>query len=136
MMLSGLHTVADIFCCTCGQIVGWKYVSSLYYSPHTAKEAFGLSICICSFVQFAKISLLFYITIISFRRQHMRRAKSTRRGSMFLKGETLLPVSWSTCITFFFSTVFIWIFYIHLLNQGEDSRWHWILDRLLYRLSV
>ncbi|XP_038899427.1 protein yippee-like At5g53940 [Benincasa hispida] len=25
MMLSGLHTVADIFCCTCGQIVGWKY---------------------------------------------------------------------------------------------------------------
>ncbi|KAF8411128.1 hypothetical protein HHK36_003667 [Tetracentron sinense] len=25
MMLSGLHTVADIFCCCCGQIVGWKY---------------------------------------------------------------------------------------------------------------
>lgn len=25
-MLSGLHTVADIFCCCCGQIVGWKYV--------------------------------------------------------------------------------------------------------------
>ncbi|KAI3888732.1 hypothetical protein MKX03_013900 [Papaver bracteatum] len=25
MMLSGLHTVADIFCCSCGQIVGWKY---------------------------------------------------------------------------------------------------------------
>lgn len=24
-MLSGLHTVADIFCCCCGQIVGWKY---------------------------------------------------------------------------------------------------------------
>lgn len=29
MMLSGLHTVADIFCCSCGQIVGWKYVNSL-----------------------------------------------------------------------------------------------------------
>jgi len=28
-MLSGLHTVADIFCCCCGQIVGWKYVLSL-----------------------------------------------------------------------------------------------------------
>ncbi|XP_009356776.1 protein yippee-like At5g53940 [Pyrus x bretschneideri] len=28
MMLSGLHTVADIFCCSCGQIVGWKYESA------------------------------------------------------------------------------------------------------------
>ncbi|MBA0733670.1 hypothetical protein Gogos_017656, partial [Gossypium gossypioides] len=26
VMLSGMHTVADIFCCCCGQIVGWKYV--------------------------------------------------------------------------------------------------------------
>ncbi|CAA0816002.1 Protein yippee-like [Striga hermonthica] len=25
MMASGMHTVADIFCCCCGQIVGWKY---------------------------------------------------------------------------------------------------------------
>ncbi|KAL8167295.1 hypothetical protein V2J09_008794 [Rumex salicifolius] len=25
MMLSGVHTVADINCCCCGQIVGWKY---------------------------------------------------------------------------------------------------------------
>ncbi|KAF2314357.1 hypothetical protein GH714_025659 [Hevea brasiliensis] len=24
-MLSGMHTVADIFCCCCGQIIGWKY---------------------------------------------------------------------------------------------------------------
>ncbi|KAH1218398.1 Protein yippee-like [Glycine max] len=28
MMLSGLHTVADIFCCCCGQIIGWKYESA------------------------------------------------------------------------------------------------------------
>ncbi|RZB76093.1 Protein yippee-like isoform D [Glycine soja] len=28
LMLSGLHTVADIFCCCCGQIVGWKYESA------------------------------------------------------------------------------------------------------------
>lgn len=27
MMLSGMHTVADIFCCCCGQNVGWKYVN-------------------------------------------------------------------------------------------------------------
>ncbi|XP_054802537.1 protein yippee-like At5g53940 [Prosopis cineraria] len=26
MMMSGLHTVEDIFCCCCGQILGWKYV--------------------------------------------------------------------------------------------------------------
>ncbi|GKV02017.1 hypothetical protein SLEP1_g14505 [Rubroshorea leprosula] len=25
LMLSGMHTVADVFCCRCGQIVGWKY---------------------------------------------------------------------------------------------------------------
>ncbi|XP_056172826.1 protein yippee-like At5g53940 isoform X2 [Syzygium oleosum] len=25
IMLSGLHTVGDIFCCCCGQSVGWKY---------------------------------------------------------------------------------------------------------------
>ncbi|KAK1281298.1 Protein yippee-like [Acorus gramineus] len=25
MMLSGMHTVADIYCCFCGQNVGWKY---------------------------------------------------------------------------------------------------------------
>ncbi|XP_010675478.2 protein yippee-like At5g53940 [Beta vulgaris subsp. vulgaris] len=24
-MLSGMHTVADVYCCSCGQIVGWKY---------------------------------------------------------------------------------------------------------------
>ncbi|GAU21313.1 hypothetical protein TSUD_372070 [Trifolium subterraneum] len=28
MMLSGMHTVADIFCCCCGQIIGWKYESA------------------------------------------------------------------------------------------------------------
>jgi hypothetical protein len=26
MMITGLHTVADIFCVGCGSIVGWKYV--------------------------------------------------------------------------------------------------------------
>ncbi|CAL2251796.1 unnamed protein product [Prunus armeniaca] len=32
LMLSGLHTVEDIFCCCCGQILGWKYVWFLYLS--------------------------------------------------------------------------------------------------------
>ncbi|KAL5772363.1 hypothetical protein ACOSP7_011965 [Xanthoceras sorbifolium] len=26
LMLSGMHTVEDIFCCCCGQILGWKYI--------------------------------------------------------------------------------------------------------------
>ncbi|XP_022634418.1 protein yippee-like At5g53940 isoform X4 [Vigna umbellata] len=34
MMLSGLHTVADIFCCCCGQIVGWKYLQFSIRSLH------------------------------------------------------------------------------------------------------
>uniref|UniRef100_A0A5B7BG10 Protein yippee-like n=1 Tax=Davidia involucrata TaxID=16924 RepID=A0A5B7BG10_DAVIN len=28
LMLSGMHTVADIFCCCCGQLVGWKYLAA------------------------------------------------------------------------------------------------------------
>ncbi|KAK6794119.1 hypothetical protein RDI58_007572 [Solanum bulbocastanum] len=28
MMMTGLHTVADIFCVCCGSIVGWKYESA------------------------------------------------------------------------------------------------------------
>lgn len=26
-MMSGMHTVEDIFCCCCGQYLGWKYVA-------------------------------------------------------------------------------------------------------------
>ncbi|KAF6147067.1 hypothetical protein GIB67_036786 [Kingdonia uniflora] len=28
MMMTGMHTVADIFCVCCGSIVGWKYESA------------------------------------------------------------------------------------------------------------
>ena len=28
MMMTGMHTVADIFCVGCGSIVGWRYVRS------------------------------------------------------------------------------------------------------------
>ncbi|KAL2337038.1 hypothetical protein Fmac_011484 [Flemingia macrophylla] len=28
MMITGLHTVVDIFCVVCGSIVGWKYESA------------------------------------------------------------------------------------------------------------
>lgn len=30
MMMTGMHTVVDIFCVGCGSIVGWKYVSLLF----------------------------------------------------------------------------------------------------------
>ncbi|KAF9672775.1 hypothetical protein SADUNF_Sadunf11G0079300 [Salix dunnii] len=33
MMLSGMHTVADIFCCCCGGIIGWKYDSLISLFP-------------------------------------------------------------------------------------------------------
>ncbi|KAK0578698.1 hypothetical protein LWI29_014762 [Acer saccharum] len=26
LMITGMHTVEDVFCCCCGQILGWKYV--------------------------------------------------------------------------------------------------------------
>ncbi|PSS04800.1 Protein yippee-like, partial [Actinidia chinensis var. chinensis] len=28
LMITGMHTVSDVFCCCCGQILGWKYVSA------------------------------------------------------------------------------------------------------------
>ncbi|KAL2931897.1 hypothetical protein RDABS01_037307 [Bienertia sinuspersici] len=28
LMMSGVHTVADIFCCGCGQLLGWKYMEA------------------------------------------------------------------------------------------------------------
>ncbi|CAK8577672.1 unnamed protein product [Lathyrus sativus] len=35
LMISGMHTVEDIFCCCCGQIVGWKYIIA-----HEKSEAY------------------------------------------------------------------------------------------------
>ena len=32
MMITGLYTVVDIFCVTCGSIVGWKYVRNILES--------------------------------------------------------------------------------------------------------
>lgn len=28
LLITGLHTVADISCSTCGNVIGWKYVSA------------------------------------------------------------------------------------------------------------
>ncbi|KAG5237468.1 Yippee family protein [Salix suchowensis] len=47
-MITGLHTVADIFCVGCGSIVGWKYVtahdkSQKYKEGKSVLERFKLS---------------------------------------------------------------------------------------------
>ncbi|XP_030511918.1 protein yippee-like At5g53940 [Rhodamnia argentea] len=42
LMLSGLHTVGDIFCCCCGQIVGWKYEAATENSQKYKEGKFVL----------------------------------------------------------------------------------------------
>lgn len=42
MMISGMHTVADIFCCCCGQIVGWKYEAACEKSQKYKEGKFVL----------------------------------------------------------------------------------------------
>lgn len=55
MMLSGLHTVADLFCCFCGQNVGWKYVSFLSWIQNNQQKSifssFDLIYCIYGWCQ-------------------------------------------------------------------------------------
>ncbi|XP_015572156.1 protein yippee-like At5g53940 isoform X3 [Ricinus communis] len=40
MMLSGMHTVEDIYCCSCGQLLGWKY--HMTKAKNTRKESLFL----------------------------------------------------------------------------------------------
>ncbi|KAI4321846.1 hypothetical protein MLD38_035179 [Melastoma candidum] len=47
MMISGLHTVGDICCCCCGQIVGWKYEAAHEKSQKYKEGRFVLErVCI------------------------------------------------------------------------------------------
>ena len=71
MMMTGLHTVVDIFCIGCGSIVGWKYVSFNIQNSW-----------------FMYLYLLLLVTwIVSFRKLPMRRARSTRKENLSLNGE-------------------------------------------------
>ncbi|KAK5844508.1 hypothetical protein PVK06_000648 [Gossypium arboreum] len=49
VMLSGMHTVADIFCCCCGQIVGWKYEAAHEKSQKYKEGKFVLERLVRSF---------------------------------------------------------------------------------------
>ncbi len=85
MMTSGRHTVADIYCNCCQQLVGWKYV--LFTYTHQLLDAsimwLGyLRSCLTQFFDFG-------------RNQPMKRARSTRRENSFLSGKpiTFIPVT-------------------------------------------
>jgi len=36
-LITGLYTIADIYCCNCGEVLGWKYLRS-YDVRHKSKE--------------------------------------------------------------------------------------------------
>ena len=75
MMMTGLHTVADIFCVGCGSIVGWKYVS---FCGTYSKSMVYVSLL---------VSMLLVTWVVSFRKQPMRRTRSTRKENLSLNGE-------------------------------------------------
>jgi len=88
MMTSGRHTVADIYCNCCQQLVGWKYV--LFTYTHLLASAFG-----CQY-HVIRLSQKLFNPIIDFdRNQPMKRARSTRRENSFLSGKliTFIPVT-------------------------------------------
>ena len=75
MMITGLHTVADIFCVGCGSIVGWKYVSFC-----CTKSKFMVYVSLL-------VSVLLVTWIVSFRKLPMRKTRSTRKENLSLNGE-------------------------------------------------
>ena len=82
MMLSGMHTVADIFCCCCGQNVGWKYVSLI--SPFFFGSGF--------------LFLTLFLSLFG-RNQRMRKIRNIKKANLFWKGNQLLLWKVSLCPT-------------------------------------
>lgn len=76
MMMTGMHTVADIFCVGCGSIVGWKYVRL---------ESMTWIMMTC--VYFFSAAIHFEILMCSSRRLLMKRARSTRKENPYLSGQ-------------------------------------------------
>lgn len=70
-MLTGMHTVADIFCIGCGSIVGWKYVR--FFSVFQEYD-------------FSCLYLELSYPIRSFRRLLMKKVRSTKKENLFLNG--------------------------------------------------
>lgn len=128
MMMTGMHTVVDIFCVGCGSIVGWKYVRY----------------CISFLMQLLVplFDFLMYPFVI-FRRLLMKRAKSTRKGNSLLRGTEILCKFGCFIISFLehsFESLFGWQNYtafqrnfgkrVHFKQNTE--RWFWILENLFH----
>ena len=41
--MTGLHTVADIYCTCCNTVLGWKYVSTRHSSHYTACKRYMMT---------------------------------------------------------------------------------------------
>lgn len=76
LLLTGLHTIADIYCTCCNANLGWKYVSghcagSVSQAGHTLHVDTRMwrvrTRCTCG-------------AVCLLRRRHLRRTKSTRKG--------------------------------------------------------
>ncbi|XP_047950757.1 protein yippee-like At5g53940 isoform X2 [Salvia hispanica] len=42
MMISGMHTLSDVFCCSCGHLLGWKYLVAHEESQKYKEGKFAL----------------------------------------------------------------------------------------------
>lgn len=71
-MMTGLHTVADIFCVGCGSIVGWKYVRL---------RGNASNVMVFPFMQLLVTQMVF------FRKLLMKKIRSTRKENLCLNGQ-------------------------------------------------
>ena len=74
MMITGMHSISDIFCVGCEEIVGWKYVRFLM-------------IIFCDIISFVyRLTPLSSMTPL-LRGLHMRGARNTRKENLFSIGD-------------------------------------------------
>ena len=92
MMITGMHTVSDIFCVGCGSIVGWKYVRFV--------KVICSLVCIDWHLNFMNLFS---------RKPHMRRTRGTRKESIFWRGMTNI-----FCHSFFCLCLILFILYIQM----------------------
>lgn len=50
MLLTGMHTVADVVCIVCDEVVGWKYVCCMHLVGHLSCRGCGRAVAFFFFV--------------------------------------------------------------------------------------
>lgn len=114
LMLSGMHTVADIFCCSCGQIVGWKYVS-LSLSLACLHTYVVLNTYTHLYFGKDRANFLFVFLIIPLQESAREKSQKYKEGKFVLE-------RYMRCLSFIHSnTLFLlawrlassWQFYLH-----------------------